>query len=44
VSDRIMVMRQGKIEEIGEAGQVYHSPNSPYTKKLISSIPGVRKI
>jgi len=44
VSDRIMVMRQGKIEEIGEAGQVYHRPNSPYTKKLISSIPGVRKI
>jgi len=44
LSDRIMVMKQGKIEEIGEAGQVYYRPTSPYTKKLISSIPGARKI
>ena len=44
LSDRIMVMKQGKIEEIGEAGQVYHHPTSAYTKKLISSIPGARKI
>ena len=40
LSDRIMVMNKGKIEEIGEAGKVYHHPSSPYTKGLISSIPG----
>jgi peptide/nickel transport system ATP-binding protein len=40
LSDRIMVMQKGRIEEIGEADQVYHRPSSPYTKKLISSIPG----
>ena len=40
LSDRIMVMNKGKIEEIGEAAQVYYHPSSQYTKKLISSIPG----
>ena len=41
ISDRIMVMKQGRIEEIGGADQVYHHPQSAYTQKLISSIPGV---
>ena len=40
MSDRIMVMNQGKIEEIGEAEQVYTNPKSDYTRKLINSIPG----
>jgi peptide/nickel transport system ATP-binding protein len=40
VSDRIMVMNKGKIEEIGPAEQVYHRPVSAYTQKLIASIPG----
>jgi peptide/nickel transport system ATP-binding protein len=39
VSDRIIVMNQGKIEEIGPAAEVYHHPRSPYTKKLLASIP-----
>ena len=40
ISDRIMVMNKGKIEEIGQADQVYHHPQSAYTQKLIASIPG----
>ncbi len=39
ISDRIMVMHGGKIEEIGNAEQVYNNPSSNYTKKLITSIP-----
>ncbi len=39
ISDRIMVMNKGKIEEIGEAEQVYNNPSSDYTKRLIASIP-----
>jgi peptide/nickel transport system ATP-binding protein len=39
VSDRIAVMNMGKIEEIGPAEEVYQHPRSPYTKKLLSSIP-----
>jgi peptide/nickel transport system ATP-binding protein len=39
ISDRIMVMNQGKIEEIGPAETVYHSPKSLYTQELIASLP-----
>jgi peptide/nickel transport system ATP-binding protein len=39
ISDRIMVMNKGKIEEIGDAEQIYFHPQKEYTKKLISSIP-----
>jgi peptide/nickel transport system ATP-binding protein len=39
ISDRIMVMNKGKIEEIGEAERVYHHPESEYTQMLINAIP-----
>jgi peptide/nickel transport system ATP-binding protein len=39
VSDRIMVMNQGRIEEIGPADAIYHSPQQPYTQQLIAAIP-----
>lgn len=41
ISNRIMVMNKGKIEEIGEAEDVYNHPQSDYTRRLIASIPGV---
>ena len=39
ISDRIMVMNKGKIEETGPADEVYFNPKNDYTKKLIASIP-----
>ncbi len=39
ISDRIMVMNKGKIEETGTADEVYFHPQKEYTKKLIASIP-----
>jgi len=39
ISDRIAVMKDGKIIETGLADEVYHSPKSEYTKKLIAAIP-----
>jgi peptide/nickel transport system ATP-binding protein len=39
MSDRIMVMNRGKIEETGPADQIYHHPTQPYTQQLIASIP-----
>ena len=39
MSDRIMVMNQGKIEEIDDARSIYRSPKTDYTRKLIASIP-----
>ena len=39
MSDQVMVMNKGKIEEIGEADELYTHPKTAYTKGLISSIP-----
>ena len=39
ISDRIMVMNQGRLEEIGSAEEIYNSPQRPYTQKLIAAIP-----
>lgn len=39
ISDRIMVMYKGKIEESGPATQVYQHPQSAYTQRLIAAIP-----
>ena len=39
MSDQLMVMNQGKIEEIGEADAIYESPQKGYTKTLIDAIP-----
>lgn len=39
ISDRILVMNKGKIEESGHADDIYFNPQSDYTKKLIASIP-----
>lgn len=41
MSDRIVVMNKGKIEELNEADALYNNPVSDYTKKLISAIPAV---
>ena len=39
MSDQLVVMNQGKIEEIGDADAIYSSPKTSYTKNLIESIP-----
>lgn len=39
MSDRIIVMNQGKIEETGTAEEIYRYPKQAYTRQLIASIP-----
>jgi len=39
MSDQLMVMNNGKIEELGEADAIYKSPQKAYTKALIAAIP-----
>lgn len=41
ISNRIMVMNKGKIEEMGEADEIYYRPKNPYTKNLIASVPKI---
>ena len=39
MSDRMVVMQSGKIEEMGDADQIYNKPATEYTQKLIDAIP-----
>ncbi|MEJ7766413.1 MAG: ABC transporter ATP-binding protein, partial [Chitinophagaceae bacterium] len=40
ISDRIMVMHHGKIEETGSSEEIYLHPKTSYTQRLINSLPG----
>ncbi len=42
IADRIAVMYQGKIVEVGPASEVFHSPKHEYTQRLLASIPKLR--
>jgi len=39
MSDQLLVMNKGKIEEIGDADEIYENPQTEYSKKLIEAIP-----
>jgi len=39
MSDRLLVMSQGKIVESGPAAEVYANPQHPYTQQLLAAIP-----
>lgn len=39
ISDRMVVMNKGKVEEMGIADDIYNNPQKSYTQKLIEAIP-----
>ncbi|WP_282134807.1 ABC transporter ATP-binding protein [Seonamhaeicola maritimus] len=39
MSDQLLVMNQGEIEELNDADGIYNNPKKNYTKKLIDAIP-----
>ena len=41
VAQRVAVLSQGNIVEVGEAGQVLADPGQPYTRQLISDTPSL---
>lgn len=44
ISDRMIVMNKGKIEEEGFPEDIYSHPKADYTKKLIAAIPGTQTL
>jgi peptide/nickel transport system ATP-binding protein len=36
IAQRIMVLRQGRMVELGEPGQILHQPRESYTRRLVS--------
>jgi len=43
MSDRMVVMQKGKIEEMGDTDEIYNHPKSEYTRRLIDSIPKIKQ-
>ncbi|GEL98035.1 ABC transporter ATP-binding protein [Cellulomonas terrae] len=39
LADRIAVMHNGKLVEVGETAQVVNSPKDPYTQRLLAAVP-----
>jgi peptide/nickel transport system ATP-binding protein len=39
VSDRVAVMRQGKVVELADADTLYENPSHPYTRDLLAAVP-----
>ena len=39
MADQVMVMSKGEIVEIADSDTIYSSPQHPYTKKLLASMP-----
>ena len=43
VSDRVMVMKDGKVVESGSADEVFHSPREVYTQQLLAALPRLER-
>jgi peptide/nickel transport system ATP-binding protein len=41
VSDRLAVMRGGRVVEYGPADEIYRSPRDPYTRRLLAAVPAL---
>jgi peptide/nickel transport system ATP-binding protein len=43
ISDRTVILRRGRIVEMGATGRVFGNPQHPYTRMLLGSVPHLHK-
>lgn len=43
MADTVLVLKDGRAVEYGQAAQVLHSPKNEYTRKLLAAVPRLRK-
>jgi peptide/nickel transport system ATP-binding protein len=43
MADRVAVMRAGKLVELAASETLYRSPQHPYTRELLASVPGAHR-
>ncbi|GAB3893658.1 hypothetical protein GCM10027612_43590 [Microbispora bryophytorum subsp. camponoti] len=39
LSDRVLVMKDGRVVEEGDAGEVFQHPRHPYARELLAAVP-----
>ncbi|WP_370100510.1 dipeptide ABC transporter ATP-binding protein [Bradyrhizobium yuanmingense] len=44
ISDRVIVMRRGRIVDSGTTEEIFHNPQSDYTKSLIAAMPRLVRV
>ena len=42
ICDRLLVMRAGKVVEVGPAAAILQAPQNPYTRALFAAVPGAQ--
>lgn len=43
MADTVLVLKNGKMVEYGEAKKVLNHPQDPYTKKLLAAVPRLKR-
>jgi peptide/nickel transport system ATP-binding protein len=41
IAQRVVVLSQGSVVEVGDTGQVLTNPQQPYTRQLLSDTPSL---
>ncbi|WP_432933237.1 dipeptide ABC transporter ATP-binding protein [Microbispora sp. CA-135349] len=44
LSHRVLVMKDGRVVEEGDAGEVFHQPRHPYTRELLAAVPRLPEV
>ena len=39
MADQLVVMNNGRVEEVADADEIYNNPKTDYTKTLIAAVP-----